>query len=219
MKNQHPLYLVILLAAFGIPLLYLGWIYTNLPDTIATHFNLEGKPDGFGHKSTLIFTTLLLSLVGLGSYFLMKYLPKIDPKKSAGQNPATLEKIGLVIVVFMGLLNLIIIQSAVSNDFQINKFILPLIGTLFALMGNYMRSIKPNYFAGFRTPWTLENADNWRATHLLAGKLWVIGGFSCMIISLLAPAKIGWIVFTAITVIISIVPFVFSYRYYKKHQS
>lgn len=40
-----------------------------------------------------------------------------------------------------------------------------------------------------------------------------------MIISLLAPAKIGWIVFTAITVIISIVPFVFSYRYYKKHQS
>lgn len=219
MKNKDSLSIIIILAALGLPIFYLCYIYSSLPETIAIHFNIEGKPDGYGSKTTLVFTTILLDAVGLGCYFLMKYLPQIDPKKTAEQNPALLNKIGIVIVVFMGLLNLIILQSSVSNTIQINKYILPLLGMLFAFMGNYMQTIKPNYFAGFRTPWTLEDPENWKATHLLAGKLWVIGGFVCMISSLLAPAKIGWLLFMMITVIISIVPFIFSYRYFKKHQS
>ncbi len=219
MKNNQSLNIIIITAALGMPLVYLASVYSYLPDIVPTHFNLEGKADGFGDKSTLIFTTILLDLVGLISYFLLKYLPQIDPKKSAGQSPVFMNKIGLILVVFMGILNMIILQSAVNTSFNGTKYILPLVGSLFAFMGNYMHTIKPNYFAGFRTPWALEDPDNWRATHLLAGKLWVIGGFTCMIISLLAPVKIGWILFTLITVIISIVPFIFSYRYFKKHQS
>lgn len=219
MKNNQTLNVIIIIAALGMPLVYLASVYTFLPNTVPTHFNLEGKADGFGEKSTLLFTTILLDVVGLSCYFIMKFLPQIDPKKSAGQSPIFLNKIGLVLVVFMGILNMIILQSAVNSSFNGTKYILPLLGSLFAFMGNYMHTIKPNYFAGFRTPWALEDPDNWRATHLLAGKLWVIGGFACMIISLLAPVKIGWIFFTIITAVISIVPFIFSYRYYKKKQS
>jgi uncharacterized membrane protein len=219
MKNNHPLSIAIILAALGMPLFYLASVYSLLPETVPIHFNMEGKPDGFGEKSTLIFTTLLLNVVGLSTYFLLKFLPRIDPKKSAGQSPVFLNKIGLVIVVFMGILNMIIIQSSVNSKFNGIKYILPLMSLLFVFMGNYMHTIKPNYFAGFRTPWALEDPDNWRATHLLAGKLWVIGGLISAIISLVLPSVAGWIIFTAITVIISIVPFIFSYRYYKKHQS
>lgn len=219
MKNNQSLNVIIIIAALGMPIFYLLSVYTYLPETVAIHFNMEGKPDGYGSKSTLFFTTILLDVVGLGTYFLMKYLPQIDPKKSAGQSPVFLNKIGLVIVVFMGILNMIIIQSSVNSSFNGTKYILPLISLLFVFMGNYMHTIKPNYFAGFRTPWTLEDPDNWRATHLLAGKLWVIGGLVAAILSLVLPSVAGWIVFTAITVIISIVPFIFSYRYFKKHQS
>lgn len=219
MKNNQSLNIIIIIAALGMPLVYLASVYSYLPDIVPIHFNLEGKADGFGEKSTLIFTTILLDVVALISYFLLKYLPQIDPKKSAGQSPVFMNKIGLILVVFMGILNMIILQSAVNTSFNGTKYILPLLGTLFAFMGNYMHTIKPNYFAGFRTPWALEDPDNWRATHLLAGKLWVIGGFTCMIISLLAPVKIGWIIFFLTTAIISIVPFIFSYRYFKKHQS
>lgn len=219
MKNNQSLNVIIIIAALGMPIFYLLSVYTYLPETVAIHFNMEGKPDGYGSKSTLFFTTLLLDVVGLGTYFLMKYLPQIDPKKSAGQSPVFLNKIGLVIVVFMSILNMIIIQSSVNSSFNGTKYILPLISLLFVFMGNYMHTIKPNYFAGFRTPWTLEDPDNWRATHLLAGKLWVIGGLVAAILSLVLPSVAGWILFTAITVIISIVPFIFSYRYFKKHQS
>ena len=130
-----------------------------------------------------------------------------------------MNKIGLVLVVFMGLLNMIILKSALNASFNGTKYILPLMGLLFVFMGNYMHTIKPNYFAGFRTPWALEDPDNWRATHLLAGKLWVVGGLVSTILSLILPSVAGWIVFTAITVIISIVPFIFSYQYFKKHSS
>ena len=219
MKNNQSLNIIIIVAALGMPLVYLASVYSYLPNTVPTHFNIEGKADGFGEKSTLIFTTLLLDVVGLSSYFLLKFLPQIDPKKTAGQSPVFLNKIGLVLVVFMGILNMIILQSAVNSKFNGTKYILPLMSLLFVFMGNYMHTIKPNYFAGFRTPWALEDPDNWRATHLLAGKLWVVGGLVAAILSLVLSSVAGWIVFTAITVIISIVPFIFSYRYFKKHQS
>lgn len=219
MKNNQSLNVIIIIAALGMPLVYLASVYSFLPNTVPTHFNIKGKADGFGEKSTLIFTTILLDVVGLSCYFLMKYLPQIDPKKSAGQSPVFLNKIGLVLVVFMGILNMIILQSAVNSSFNGTKFMLPLMSLLFVFMGNYMHTIKPNYFAGFRTPWALEDPDNWRATHLLAGKIWVIGGLVATILSLVLPSVAGWIVFTAIAVIISIVPFIYSYRYYKKQQS
>lgn len=218
MKQPSSISIIIIIAALGIPLVYLASVYNFLPDTVPTHFNFEGKADGFSEKSTLIFTTILLDLVGLGTYYLLKFLPQIDPKKTAGQSPVFLNKIGLVMVVFMGILNMIILQSAVNTHFNGTKYILPLMGLLFVFMGNYMHTIKPNYFAGFRTPWALEDPDNWRVTHLLAGKIWVIGGLTSTILSLLLPMTAGWIIFTAITIIISVVPFIFSYRHFKKHQ-
>jgi uncharacterized membrane protein len=38
-----------------------------------------------------------------------------------------------------------------------------------------MKNVKPNYFFGIRTPWTLESEDNWKQTHHLASKIWVWG--------------------------------------------
>jgi uncharacterized membrane protein len=70
---------------------------------------------------------------------------------------------------------------------------LPLMGLLFSVLGNYMHSIKPNYFVGFRTPWTLENEDNWRKTHQLMARIWVPGGLLITIGTLLLPFMAGFI--------------------------
>ena len=35
------------------------YFYFDLPDTIPTHFNLEGRVDGYGHKSTLLAIPML----------------------------------------------------------------------------------------------------------------------------------------------------------------
>jgi uncharacterized membrane protein len=80
-----------------------------------------------------------------------------------------------------------------------------------------MHSIKPNYFAGLRTPWALEDPDNWRATHRLAGKLWFAGGLVITIAVLLLPTVPGFIFFMSIVAVLVLIPFIYSYRYFKSH--
>src|SRR5438309_3934620 len=106
--------------------------------------------------------------------------------------------------------------SSSTKGFRVDKIIFPVVGLFFAFMGNVMHSIKPNYFAGLRTPWTLEDPDNWRATHRLAGKLWFAGGLVTTVAVLLLPTVAGFIVFMGILAVLVLIPIIYSYRYFKK---
>ena len=215
-KQIEWLVIIIILAA---PFGYLFTMYNNLPQTIPTHFNLQGKADGYGDKSTLILTSLMMTVVGIGVYFLVKYAHKIDPKKAAGQSPELLKKIALSVVLFLSLIQIIIIHSSVAEHLDGTKFIFPLIGIFLAVLGNFMHSIKPNYFIGFRIPWTLENEDNWRQTHYLVSKVWVAGGILMAAISLLASPIIGFIGFCIILLTMIVAPIVYSYQLYKNQNN
>ncbi len=201
-----------------IPFFYLASIYNSLPEIVPIHFDLHGIPNGFGERSTLILTTSLLGLVAAGCYLLIKNLPKIDPKKTAGQSPELYKKLAWALVIFMSALNLIIVFSAANKSVNITKLMLPMIGILFSFLGYYMRDMKPSYFVGIRTPWTLENDDNWRETHILASKIWVPGGVIVTVATLVLPETIAFICFITTIVIISIIPIGYSYLYFKKHQ-
>ncbi len=211
------------IAAFimAIPFIYLGMHYQNLPETVPTHFNGEGNADKFGHKSSLWLVTTILSTVGLGTYLLISNLHKIDPKKTAQTSANTLKSIGIIVVVFLTVINLTITHSIISypSKFDIIKIILPAIGLLLSFIGYHMHTIQPNYFIGLRLPWTLEDDENWKATHRLASKLWVPGGIIIAIISWLVPFFTAFIITIIITAIIVIIPTVFSYRFFRKKQA
>lgn len=51
-----------------------------------------------------------------------------------------------------------------------------LIGFLFLIMGWYMPGIKPNWFVGIRTPWTLSSEAVWVKTHLWGARAFMLGG-------------------------------------------
>nr|HQV06308.1 SdpI family protein [Chitinophagaceae bacterium] len=97
--------------------------------------------------------------------------------------------------------------------------LLSVVGLFFAILGNYMPNLKPNYFAGFRLPWTLENPENWKKTHALAGKLWVGGGMFLAIICLFIPSVIAIIVFFTVLIIITIIPCYYSYKMFRKKKT
>ncbi len=79
-----------------------------------------------------------------------------------------------------------------------------------------MPNLKPNYFAGFRLPWTLENEDNWRKTHHLAGRFWFGGGLLSALLFLVLPYKTAFIFFIVLMLIIIFIPGVYSYQLFKK---
>ncbi len=201
----------------AIPAIYLGLNYAALPATIPVHFNFHG-PDGFAEKEQSWFIIFIMTMLSLGIYFFLKYLPSIDPKRTAASSEALVAKISIVIVVFFTLLQLIIINAMKGNMFSIEKLLIPTMGIFFALLGNLMLNIKPNYFVGIRLPWTLENEENWRQTHRIGGKLWFAGGIVAAILGILLPYQYALISFIVIVFIVTIIPVIFSYRYFKKHQ-
>ncbi len=201
-----------------VPIAYLWYIYPTLPATVPMHFDLAGKPNGFGAKSE--FLTFQYILIGLPVlvYLLLKFLPSIDPKKNVKFGEATFQKLALGIVLFFSALNILIVYATMTGVFQVGKIMLPLVGLFFAYIGNLLHNIKPNYFAGVRTPWTLEDPDNWRATHRLASKLWFVGGIVLAAIVLFLPATAGMATFFCLLMIMVFIPVVYSFVYFKNHQ-
>ena len=157
-----------------------------------------------------------MPVVSIGIYFLLNNLYRIDPKKTAKLSPETFSKIGMAVVLLFAALGISIIYASAHGSFSMRLF-LPIMGLFFVYMGNMMHSIKPNYFVGIRLPWTLEDPDNWRVTHQLAGKLWFSGGIIITIATLLLPEKIATIFFFCGVAVIVLIPIIYSYRYFKSH--
>lgn len=201
----------------AIPLVYLAFVWKKLPDRIAVHFNLEGTPDRFGSKNELLVMALVLTGMNILIYLILPNIYRIDPKKYAAENKPRLQRIAFVICVFMAAILCLLIFASMEGSMKFStKWIFAGVGLLFCFIGNYMHTIKPNYFAGFRLPWTLENEENWKKTHLLGGKLFFAGGLLIAVLCLLVPVKVSIIVFFSVTITVTLIPCIYSYLLYRK---
>jgi len=201
-----------------IPIVYLFIIYPKLPARVPLHFGVDGQADSYGQPNDLFGVQLLFSGVSAGVYLLLKFLPKIDPKQKVKYSAETFQKIALGIVLLLSAVNIMVLFASYNGSFNLDKLIFPAISLFFAFMGNVMHSVKPNYFVGIRTPWTLESEETWRATHRLAGKIWFVGGIMLAALTLILTGQAAFIVFTAGVAILATVPTAYSFIYYKKHQ-
>ncbi|MEO6542330.1 MAG: SdpI family protein [Ferruginibacter sp.] len=201
----------------SIPAIYLAIQWNSLPALIGIHYDLEGNIDRYGDKTELLTMILVLTAINVAVYLLLPNIYRIDPKKNAAENKSRLYRITFATVVFITAVLCMIINISINGNIQANgRFIIAGVGLLFTVIGNYMYTIKPNYFAGFRLPWTLNNDENWRLTHLLGGKLFFGGGLLIAVCSLFSSFIVSIIVlFITITVIV-VITCVYSYRLYKK---
>ena len=87
-------------------------------------------------------------------------------------------------------------------------------GLLFAALGFFFRSIKPNYFIGIKTPWTLESEEVWTKTHQVSGPVWIACGLFMAIAPLFAKAASVYIILGT-TLGLSVFSVVYSYMVYK----
>lgn len=206
----------IVIALVIIPFAYAFYIYPSLPYKIPTHFNLEGKADGWGSKESIYLLPSIMGFVSIFVYLLMANIKKIDPKRYSSTDDKTYAQFGLFTVAFLSCLSMAILYGTSHSGIPINKLIFPLLGFAFAGMGIYMPKLKQNYYAGFKLPWTLENEENWNATHQLAGKIWTIGGLLQMIGALLLNGQAAFVVFMSITAVMVLIPVGFSYRMFRQ---
>lgn len=207
---------ILLLCIVLLPFLYLGYIYADLPAQVPTHWNIEGQIDDWGSKQILWIIPFVTSFLG---YAIMSVVPKIDPKGQIKQMGNKFYQFKFIFVLFLAVLGLFILHATKEESMSNPNMLIILIGIFFTALGNYLPSVKPNYFVGMRTPWTLENATVWKKTHRLAGKLWVIGGLAIIIASLVLPQARNLTVFFIILGVITLIPLVYSYIWYKQEKA
>ena len=151
-----------------------GWSWSRLSDQIPTHWNLQGQVDGHGNKFVGL---LLLPLTVLGLYFLLMLLPLFDPGRANYRNFAgTYNVLRLGLVAFMVMLYAAAVAAAFGRHVDITSVAFLGTDSLFFVIGNVMGKIRPNWFVGVRTPWTLSSKLSWDKTHRLAGWLFLLMG-------------------------------------------
>lgn len=205
-KNKS-FYIASLLTLFPVFIALL--FYNQIPDQVAVHFNYAFEPDGYASKVFAVFgLPLFMLLVNTIVWFALNS----DPKSENINKP--LKAIGLwIIPVISNIIQFCLLAYALNSSLNFVQFLPFVIGILFILIGNYLPKCKLNYTAGIRTPWSLNNPENWRKTNRLGGYLMVLGGIIIMIASFFP--SIAFIVFLVVLIPMALIPFFYSYYLYK----
>lgn len=175
MKNKHTLInILLILLAF----ISSYWAYLRLPERVASHWNAQGIVDNY---SSRFMGAFFLPLLLLGIFILFKILPKIDPRKNISKFIGLYNSFITVFIIYMTYVHTLTLYYNLGHHFNFVRAILPSLAFLFYYIGYIMPSLKPNWFIGIRTPWTLSSNFVWEKTHLLGGKLYKASGIICLL--------------------------------------
>jgi uncharacterized membrane protein len=105
--------------------------------------------------------------------------------------------------------------NALGYDVPVSLWVPGLVGILFIVIGNYMGKIRPNWFMGIRTPWTLSSEEVWNKTHRFGGRVFMAGGALMIIMGWLPLAWRGPLL-VAMVVMILLGTVGYSYLLYAK---
>ena len=187
------------------------YFYALFPEQVATHWNAWGEVDAYSSK---VFTAFFFPLFNLAIYLLLLFIPYLDPQKTnynKFKNIYHIIKTG--VIVFMSLLYFIIGFNGLGYDLPVNIIVPIGVGLFFILIGFYLKDIKPNWFLGIRTPWTLSSPYVWQKTHQYGSKVFIISGLT-ILLAVIFPSWLIYFIILFIVLILSTI--IYSYLIYRK---
>lgn len=209
-ENKH--HLVVASIIILLPVLAGLILWNRLPDPVPTHFNVHNEADGWSSKPFAVF---VLPLIVLALHWLCVLGASFD-KGNVDQHHKIFNLVYWICPAVSLLCGGLMYSFALGYTWDISRVMLPLMGVLFIVIGNYLPKCKPNRTIGIKLPWTFASEDNWRATHRFGGKVWVIGG-CCFLLFAFLPAETLVFAFIALFILMMGAPTLYSYIYHKKH--
>jgi uncharacterized membrane protein len=197
-----------------LPYLYLAAVWNRMPEKLPLHWNSNNEIDNWGGKG---IAWLLPLIIPGGLYALMWLILFIDPKQKLQQMDRKFHQLKLVLTITFSLFTLLVFYYAQKNEFKNGThWIIVFEGILFASMGNFFQALKPNYFIGIKSPWTLESEIVWRKTHKVFGWVWVAGGLAMIALPFVLPPEITSGISGMLTfVVFAALPYLYSFVIWK----
>ena len=137
-----------------------------------------------------------------GTYLLLKVLPSIDPRRANYPRFAGAYRlVRLITVLFLLGVHAVVLMTGLGIPVAVDRVIGLGLGLMLIIMGNVMGQVRPNFFFGIRTPWTLSSEAVWRKTHRAGGWLFILAGLAIATTAFLPPS---WTVPVILTSVIGI---------------
>jgi uncharacterized membrane protein len=186
-------------------------MWNKIPDEVVSHIGISGNPDSISSKGFLVFgVPLLLLAVHLFCLWISGKDPghKKQPKKAMGIVFWIMPAASLFV-------NALMYAATFEVSFNPMMLVVGFLAFMFIAIGNYMPTCKQSATMGIKIKWTLENEENWRATHRFSGKVWFICGL-LMLPCIFIPEKYAPVFLIGIIIPVVILPVGYSYLYYRK---
>lgn len=171
----------LLIAALTVVSLAAGWFLApRLPETVVSHWNFRGEPDGAMSRVALLVT---FPAAVAGVYLFILLLIGILPMREniAGFRPQ-LNQFLVALSLFLVYVEGLVLAWNLGARFSFSAVTLIPTAALFYMLGDIMGRAKRNWVFGIRTPWTLSSDRVWDETHRVGG--WIFK--ACAILTLLA---------------------------------
>ncbi len=174
-------------------------VWPTVSAPIPVHWDARGNANGYGGKFEGL---LLLPLIALGIYVLLRFLPRIDPgRANYAQFSGPYLVVRYAVLLLLAGLYGITLLAVKGYGFNTTRLVLGGIGILFIVLGNVLGKVRPNWFIGVRTPWTLSSKRSWVRTHRLAGWLFTLAGLIFLVlIAFNIGAQLHWIILGVLAV-------------------
>jgi len=193
--------------AFGV------WAYPKMADRVPTHWNFRGEVDGYSSKTFAVFFFPALTMA---MYALFLYLPAIDPKRASyKQFEGVYRLIIAAVILFMNGVYLITVMAGLGYAVKVDVLVRLTVSLLIIVIGDQLGRVKPNWFVGIRTPWTMSDEDNWRRTHRFGSKTMVLGGVLSLA-TIPFKSQVAAVLGFAFILVGALVPVLYSYLLFKR---
>lgn len=212
MKNKFKIIITSIIVL--LPILVGVAYWDELPEQIATHWGPSGEPDGWSSKAVAVFAVPLF----LTAIHLICIMATRSDKKNRSQNAKMMELTYWLTPVVSLIVNGMTYANALGREVDVIRLLPIVIGLLLLFIGNYMPKCTPNRTIGFRIKWTLEDEENWIATHRFGGKALVVGAL-IILATVFLPAKATLWTMMGVLLAVVIITIFYSYCFYKNKRS
>ena len=208
-RNKGTIVLTTIMTA--LPVLLGLALWSRLPETIATHFDANGVPNGWSSRAVAV---LGLPAFLVAAHLLCAFGTMMDPKRKNIQDK--MYKLVLWICPVVSILVCTCVYLyALGVDVDMARIAGLMVGVMFIIVGNYLPKCRQSYTMGIKLPWTLNDEENWNATHRFGGWLWMAGGVIFLLLTFLNAMNTLWTL--GLILLMVGLPTAYSYLYYRKH--
>jgi len=157
--------------------------WSRVPAQMPVHWGIDGRPDRYGGR---LEGVLLLPIVALALYGGLRLLPRFDPRRANyAQFAGPYALIRFATLVLLAEIYGVSIATALGFPINMTRVVAPAVGLLLIVLGGVMGKLRPSWFVGIRTPWTLTSARSWGKTHRLGGWVFIVAGLVMALAGLL----------------------------------